>query len=131
MNVKLGKTEPLIQAILSMKEYPLPFKTAYKLGNLLEVAEKHREFYNTELKKLIEQYGQRDENGGIKRGEGDGTFMLKEDMVQEFGERLDELMGLDVDYPDVRFDLYELESLSLTILQVNALTPFLNEENTQ
>lgn len=127
MNAKLGKTEPLIQAILSMKEYSLPFKTAYKLGNLLEAAEKHRKFYNTELKKLLEQYGQRDENGQIMQGDTDGTFMLKEDMVQEFGERLDELMGLDVDYPDVRFDLYELESLSLTILQVSALTPFINE----
>ena len=128
MNAKLGKTEPLIQAILSMKEYSLPFKTAYKLGNLLEAAEKHREFYNTELKKLIELYGQRDENGQIKRGDNDGTFMLKEDMVQEFGERLDELMGLDVDYPSIMFDEYELSSVNLNMVQVAALKPFLNME---
>lgn len=128
MNAKLGKTEPLIEAILSMREYSLPFKTAYKLGNLLEAAEKHRTFYNTELKKLLEQYGQRDENGQIKRGDGDGTFMLKEDMVQEFGERLDELMGLDVDYPSIVFDEYELSSVNLNMMQVAALKPFLNME---
>lgn len=128
MNAKLGKTEPLIQAILSMKEYSLPFKTAYKLGNLLEAAEKHREFYNTELKKLLDHYGERDENGQIARGDSDGTFKLREDVVQEFGGRLDELMSLDVDYPPIVFEEYELSSISLNMMQVAALKPFLNME---
>lgn len=122
----LAKTEPLIQALLDMKEYQLPFRTVYKLTKLLEAAEKHRAFYNESLKKLVEQYGEKDESGEIVRGDNQGSFKIQEDLLQEFGQRFDELMLLEVDYPDLTFEEYELDGVNLNMLQVSALMPFLN-----
>ena len=110
-----------------IKKKTLPIKTAYKLSRLFKVIDSEARFYTEQLNTIIEQYALRDENGDkVTTNEGN-SIQIAPDYVELTSQKINELLGLDVELPDLMFSLDELDSLGLTMEEVNAFFPLIQD----
>ena len=110
-----------------IKKKTLPIKTAYKLSRLFKVIDNEARFYTEQLNTIIEQYALRDENGDkVTTNEGN-SIQIASDYVELTSQKINELLSLDVELPDLLFSLDELDSLGLTMEEVNAFFPLIQD----
>jgi hypothetical protein len=84
------------------------------------------EFYNTKRNEIISIYAVRDEAGNIAVTD-DGMVSILPDKVTEANAALNELNSLEVEAPNVKFTLDELEGLELSVTDMFALDAFIEE----
>lgn len=110
-----------------IKKKTLPIKTAYKLSRLFKVIDSEARFYTEQLNTIIEQYALRDENGDkVTTNEGN-SIQIAPDYIDLTSQKINELLSLDVELPDLLFSLDELDSLGLTMEEVNAFFPLIQD----
>ena len=123
-----------LQSILNFPEFfplttttRLPIKTAYKLSRLATAVEQEINFYRTKLREILAEYCQKDEEGNyIPTADGQG-FRIIEGKEAECRKAMEELDTLEVELPDIMFDIEEFEGLELKISELNGIMPFIKE----
>lgn len=123
--MKLYQVLGLPQVYPKIADKQLPFSIAYKFSKLAARANTELEFYQTSLKKIIDEYGERDENGELVYLEN-GDVRLKAETLNECNERINELSSVEVDI-DITFTPEELDSLELSINELQNFIPFIQE----
>lgn len=104
----------------------LPLKGAYKLNKLKKAIEKESEFYTEKFQEIVEQYAKHDENGNLVFSEDGNQIMIKEGMVEECNQALDDLQNLEVMIENYGLSLEDLgEDLECTPDELEALMPFM------
>lgn len=101
-------------------------KLAYKIMKLCKSVATEEEFYNTKRNELINEYAVRDENGQIAVSD-DGMISIVKDKIDEANGALAELNNLEVDVPNIKFTLAELEELKLSVADMFVLDAFIEE----
>lgn len=102
-------------------------KTAYKIMKLCKSVAVEEEFYNQKRSDIINQYADRDENGQIKLSE-DGTMInILPDKLAEAESAMFELNNIEVEIPNIRFNLSELEDLKFSVQEMFLLDAFIEE----
>ena len=109
-----------------VRELKVPAKVAYKFNKLCNALKNDADFYRVELNKIIERYGERDENGSLIPLEYGGVKIKSEDMPTAQKE-INNLDTLEVDAPDIKFTIDELDGLQLSIEDFNRILPFIEE----
>ena len=114
-----------LQTIVDQK---LPFSLAYKFAKLAKLVDENREFYGQSINKLINEYGEKDENGELKQVEG--GFTIKPDLIGEFNEEVNKLQSIEVtdEYPTFTFSDFE-DKIELTPRDLILLEPFIKTED--
>jgi len=116
------KFKPLYEKI---KSQTLPIQLTYKMSKFFKGLDSDFDFYAQELKKLLDQYSEKDSSGAIMR---DGeNIRLKQSTLNEFNEAFNRLSNLEVDVPDVKFTVDELTDIKLTVEDFNAFLPFIDD----
>ena len=105
----------------------LPISTTYKLSKLFNSINSEAEFYSTHLNEVISTYGKKDENGNYILTEDKNGVQIDPDNIAEVESKLKELWNIEVELPDVKFKLSELEKVELTIQEFNNLLPFIED----
>ena len=100
----------------------MPTKTAYKFMKLLKAIETEETFFNEKMRDIIFEFGKKDENGQPIFLEN-GNVEIIEGKEVECNERVKELEDIEVDIPDTKFTLEELEVLELSPRDIYALDP--------
>ena len=100
----------------------MPTKTAYKFMKLLKAIEEEETFFNEKMRDIIFEFGKKDENGQPIFLEN-GNVEIIEGKEAECNDRVRELEDIEVDIPDTKFTLEELEVLELSPRDVYALDP--------
>lgn len=113
------------QTLSSIIDQKLPFKLSYKFSNLISIVEKNQEFYNNGLRKLFNEYAQKDEDGNIKQVEE--NIMLQPDKIGQFNKEFEELQSIEVVDEIPQFTLEELETIELTPRDIMLLKPIIKE----
>lgn len=123
-----------IETVLSLKELyeainskVYSAKVTYKLSKLFAAVMKESEFYAAQVNKLVNLYGQHDENGQLIFTEDQQGIRVQPDKLNEFQNKMTELLELKIDLPDITFTLDEVGELSLSLQQFNLFLPFINE----
>lgn len=127
MKIKLieaGAIYPLAESLINKK---MPIKTVYGFTKIMEASRKEFNFIQETANKIAEEYGERDENGNLVRTEDNSGYMIKEDCRKEAGEKIKEFNEIEIDFPDVKFNLSDLDSLELTMSEMQVLMPFISE----
>jgi hypothetical protein len=125
MQIKISNILEFPSFFEKVKVQKIPFKTSYKLVTLAREIEKHYNFYLEEFNKLVNEYGETDENGNlVPITNGNGVRILPGKLM-ECQIKLEELRSLEVDLPDVTFLPEEFESIELSPMEVNAIIPFI------
>lgn len=107
------------QGILTkLLDLPLPFATAYKINLLIKQLQPSLEFYQIELKKLLDIYAEQDAESHYKYNTISGDIQLKPETAQEFREKFEELARTPVEIDTKIFtteDMTQMEKAGLTI----------------
>lgn len=106
----------------------MPVRLAYKISKIVEAIDKESLFYQTELDKLIAEFSEKGEDGEYLTDESGKTILIVPEHLEHVRGRIAELEDLDVDFPDQKIGLDELEKFNFTVLEFNSLIPILEEE---
>lgn len=106
----------------------IPLKLAFKLSNLTKAVNEKTEFYREELQKILKEYGEFDENGNIIPTDNGRGIKVKPGTEVECMTKINELQSLEVELPDITFDIEEFGNIELTLDVFNIITPFLKAE---
>ena len=110
-----------------IKDTSLPIKITYKLTKLFHRVQDELNFYQTEQYKILESIALKDDDGSYVYTEDGNGIKIKEGKEKECEEKMNELLNIDVIVDDISFSLDELESLRLSIEDMNCLMPLIKE----
>lgn len=127
MILKMYQIIPFENFYTRIKSFVLPIKISYKLSKLARAIEQEKTFYQSKVQEIIEEYGERDENGELKLTDDKTAFVIKEDKVLECQQKMNELLELEIDIEEIKFSIDELEDLKLSPQEMDALIPFITE----
>lgn len=106
----------------------LPIKTSYKFTRFFNELEEEAKFFNETLQKLIDEYGQRDDDGNFIYTDDKQGVKIKPEKFQECTAKIEELSTLEVTLNYIpEFNLDELDSLELEMKYIELLLPFIKE----
>ena len=105
----------------------LPLKGAYKLNKIKKAVEKEGEFYTEKFQEIVEKYAKHDENGELVFSEDGNQIMIKDGMVDECNQALEDLQNLEVEVENYGLTLDDLgEDVECTPDELDALMPFMD-----
>jgi uncharacterized metal-binding protein len=103
----------------------LPLKAAYKLTKIKQAIEKETEYYGQKFQEIVDTYAQKDENGNLKYNEDGTQIMIKDGMVMECNQKLEELHNLEIGIENYNLTIDDLgEGIEVTVDDLDALMPF-------
>lgn len=115
-----GVFTPLIRTKLSPR-------IAYKIFKLIKAIEFEENFLNEKLKIILKEYAQTDEKGNFVYDEK-GNICLIKGKEEDCNNAINELNDIEVDKPNFNFTLDELDSLSLSVIDMAIIEDFIIEE---
>ena len=105
----------------------LPLKVAYKLNKLKKAVEAEGEFYSNKFQEIVDTYAKKDENGNIVFSDDGNQIMIKEGMVDECNQALEDLQSLTVEIDNCNLTIDDfVDNIECTPEELEALMPFLN-----
>ena len=100
-------------------------RLAYKLAKLSKAISEDINFYQEKYIEYLDKFGERDDNGDfISNG---GNIKIISGLEQECKEKFNELNSIEVEIPNIKFSLEELEQLNMTMKDILILDPFIEE----
>lgn len=124
--MKLGNIETLYNTLSSLKEKEMPIRLSYKFTLLLDKIDCDYNFFISEMRKIINKYGLKDEHGELVQE--NGNIKINPDSLSLAEKALQDLHETEVKLPDVTLTLDELESLNIKPADLRALLPFIKED---
>lgn len=111
-----------------LRTQKLPVRAMYKFTKLFQAIDEETKYYYDKLRELVTEYSQKDENGNPIPTDDNLGVKIQEDKIGEFQRELNELTELQINLPDISFNLNELESAELSFDEFNLLLPFIKED---
>ena len=113
-------------ALQTVAKKPLPIKVSYWITKNIDKLTTEYKYFLDAKKKLIEQYGKRDDKGELVTNKETGEVYLKD--VQGFQDALRELleMEVEVDINPVKIDMEKLDNLTFTLEEMSILLPLID-----
>ena len=113
-------------ALNKISHSAMPAKTAYKISKLSNFLKDDANFYTERLSQIIEQYGEKDENGEpVISGNG---YKIQEDKTDECAAAIKELSGIEATTHDTKIYLSELDNVELSPDDIAAIYDFIEED---
>lgn len=110
-----------------IKEKEMSIKTAYKFSKLISRLDTEIKFYQKKFQSILEKYGEKDEKGNFKLTEDKKGVVIKQENLLVCQKEVEELHNLDIEISEADFTLDELDSLNVTIQEMNIMMPFIKE----
>lgn len=123
--MKLGNIETLYNTLSSLKEKEMPIRLSYKFTLLLDKIDCDYNFFISEMRKIINKYGLKDDQGELIQE--NGNIKINPDSLSLAEKALQDLHETEIKLPDVTLTLDELESLNIKPADLRALLPFIKE----
>lgn len=111
---------------ISQKSEILPAVLAYKLTRILLQLENEINIFHKAREQLLNKYCQKDNNGQFITDEK-GSILLQDGVEQNFNEEFNQLINTTIDLNVNKIKLNELEPLQLSLQQMTALMPYIEE----
>ena len=125
MKLKMSDVIKLNKLYDKIKTLSLSISTTYKFSKLFASIQEEANFYGAQWNQLIQEYGQKDENGQYILSDNNEQVQIATENVPIVKQKLGELLNLEVDVPDTSFNLDELESVNLSVEEFSYLLPFI------
>ncbi len=107
-------------------ETTLPLKGAYKLNKIKKAVETEGEYYREKFQEIVNKYAKKDENGQLVFSEDGNQIIIKDGMVDECNQALEDLQNLEVQIENYGLSLADLgEDVECTPDELEALMPFM------
>lgn len=114
------------QIFMQFDQTKIAPKLAYKIMKFCKAVSVEEEFFNTKRNEIIDTYAVKDENGKVAVTD-DGMISIAQDKILDANSALYELKNIEVDVPNIKFTLEELEAFELSVSDMFALDAFIEE----
>ena len=121
INDLLNSTE----ALQKLSKTDLKAKLAWQVARLLKAADKEIQEFNETRLKLIQKYGEKDENGELITDEK-GNCKILPDSLDSFSTELNELVNSEIELNVNKIAIDDLDSISFTRADMNSLENFID-----
>ena len=101
-------------------------KLAYKIMKFYKNIEVEEKFYNDRRMEIINTYSEKDANGQPIIS-NEGIVNIIPEKIQEANMAMWELNNMEVEVPNIKFTLAELEEVKLSVADMYALDAFIEE----
>ena len=115
MTFTMNEAYAIVQFIKAHGKEKISLSAAFKLNKISALLEPDMTLFQEKYSEIVSRYGKFDEEGNLTELTGDGSALQEE---------LNALAAVQVEKPDIKLTLAELEGLNLTIDEVQALMPF-------
>ena len=123
--MKYSKIEILYTTLAELSNKEMPIKISYRIAKILDALGGEYDFYRKKIQNILQKYGEKDDEGQLIIKDNQVPFI--KEYADAAAKELEELQDIDINLPDVKINISELEDIKLTPLQVNALKPFIEE----
>ena len=123
--MKIKQLVQITQVLERFVNKKLSIKLSYKIMKFLKATEADITFYKEKLTKIIEEYGERAEDGSIKMI--DNNFKIKENEIENFNKAYFELEEIEIELPNIKFNLNELEEIKISPAELYILDNLIEE----
>lgn len=107
-------------------ETSLPLKGAYKLNKIKKAVEVEGEYYVEKFQEIVNKYAKKDDNDQLVFSEDGNQIMIKDGMVDECNQALEDLQNLEVQIENYGLSLTDLgEDVECTPDELEVLMPFM------
>jgi len=128
MKLKMFEVLDISQFYQLIRTFKLPIKTTYKLSKLSNLVDKETSFYQEEFKKIIEEYGQKDDDGNLVLTEDKNSVKILPDKDKEAQKKIQDLMNLDVEIETaIEFNIEDFGNIELSLDSLLPMMPFIKE----
>lgn len=100
-------------------------RLAYKLAKLSKAISEDINFYQEKYIEYLEMFGEKDEKGDFVSVSG--NIKIISGLEQECKEKFNELNSIEVEIPNIKFSLEELEQLNMTMKDMLVFELFVEE----
>ena len=121
-----------LQTILNFSQFyslttshKLPIKVAYKLSRLATAIESEVTFYQIKFREILNEYCLVDDNGNYVPTEDCQGFKIQPGKEIECNQAMADLHNLEIELPDITFNIDEFDGLELRIQDLNGIMPFI------
>ena len=127
VKVTMSQILSLRQNIGFFLSQKLPLPVAYKLNKINNAADKEADFYQEKFNEIVEKYAKKDEEGNIVFSEDGEQIMIKDDLIAECNDALEELMDLEVEIDNLGLTIDAFgDNIECTATEIDAIVPFLD-----
>lgn len=127
MKIKMQEVLQLKDFFDKIKSVEMPIKTAYKMNRILKKVEGEIEFYQLQFNNILNKYAKKNEKGEfILTSDGQGVE-IEQEKIEDCQNEFLALSQLEIEVDKFSFSLEELESINLTIADINGLMSFIEE----
>ena len=124
MLIKRNKIDKIIEVIDKLRDKNFNISTQYKFIQIAKVLENEQDILQEQIDSLIIEYGERDENGHLIQDESKG-IKIKQEYLAECSQKIHDIYELGIQMPDIYFSFDELNSLNLTLRDLELLESFI------
>lgn len=126
MLIKRKKIEKLMKIIDKLRDQNFNILTQYKFIQIAKALENEQDILQEQISSLIIDYGERDEQEHLIQDESKG-IKIKKEYLKECSQKIYDIYELNIQMPDIYFSFDELDSLNLTLGELELLEPFIKE----
>lgn len=127
MKMKMFEVIELSNLYNSIKDDKMPLRTAYKFATLMRQLDAELKFYQSKFAEIVDEYGQKDEQGGYVLTENGNSIAILPGKENECNTKLMDLRNLEVEITGVTFTIDELASFNFSISELTCLLPLIKE----
>ena len=124
MLIKRNKIDKIIEVIDKLRDKNFNISTQYKFIQIAKALENEQDILQEQINSLIIEYGERDENEHLIQDESKG-IKIKQEYLAECSQKIHDIYELDIQVPDIYFSFDELNSLNLTLRDLELLESFI------
>ena len=124
MLIKRNKIDKIIEVIDKLRDKNFNISTQYKFIQIAKALENEQDILQEQIDSLIIEYGERDENGHLIQDESKG-IKIKQEYLAECSHIIHDIYELGIQMPDIYFSFDELNSLNLTLRDLELLESFI------
>ena len=125
--MKINKALDYQNLYQRIKDQVISIRLAYKFNKLNNRLIEEIAFYEDSIRKILNQYAKKDENGCFISNEcGDG-ILIQEEYLEICHRKINELQSIEIDIFDISFTLDELEELKITPAELVCLESLIKE----
>lgn len=125
ITVKISELLNSTEVLQKLSRTDLKAKPSWKVARLLKSADVEIQEFNDTRLKLIQKYGQKDENGELVT-DADGNCQIIQESIAQFSSELNELLNTDVEINADRIRIEDIEHLDFTPAEMSILEPFID-----
>ena len=126
--MQLSKVVEFHNLYSTLREKKMPVLVAYKLNQIEDVCEKNNKFFEEKTRDIINKYAEKDSDGKPLFTEDQKSVRIQQDFIDTCVRELQELSEIDVDVPDIKIDINDLNDIKMTVAEMGALMPFIKNK---